>query len=748
VNQRLSATFFLFLIFMIDSSISAGVYSQTSDEVRCAPVDLAQCEFNTPIERSIYKVNANFSAEDSVVFLTKETAIKINSVKFINPNELSFELIVLPEFAQLGPKKLAVVNSQLTPRLAVTLPVVFQRWPTIERIWVKSPLKTIQDTLQLQASGVTAVDLILKGHGFFPGSEVHFDDSEITVLNDAQNRLIFPPDSLIVRLVIDPKKPPACGYQRFVITSPHALEGQGRILVRQARAPVITSTLNNFIPDGSEYKFEITGTHFSNNAEVSALPPIKNSRATVSTPEKIQLYLTLPVQQDNQSYRVVVTNPDGQADTSNYFFAMAKPLEKASARSATSRELFSGHSALIAVTVKLKRLERLNSRIAYEINFGTDRFPVERLHDDSTLIARVRLPKSPGDSPLNYHHFTVGEMGQTAKWKGILVAKTPPTIGSITGDGIIHPNDTLQVMLKGTYLDGIKIIFEDPEMSCQVLETTPERIRLLIIAGQVRANQAFPLTLEKGGVQFEHTHLKIEVRDWERFPQFVALEIPATGTIAPQRLWSGQERIIKIKSNDFILLKFYGREINPELGEQKILVSGFLLDSVSTIRAETFEKKMIKLRHGNEIVTWRFRVRQRIRSGDRIEIVISNPGNRNRTAEYFYVERHWYEAFRASSSIPLIKIPTSGGKTELLKNVAFGINWLPWMQRKFISFNGEFIVGNPTSTDEAVNIEIGFGISAILLNYIQLGIGSNLTGEAFKDSFLFLGTRLRMQFTN
>jgi hypothetical protein len=130
--------------------------------------------------------------------------------------------------------------------------------------------------------------------------------------------------------------------------------------------------------------------------------------------------------------------------------------------------------------------------------------------------------------------------------------------------------------------------------------------------------------------------------------------------------------------------------------------------------------------------------------------VISNPGNQNHASELFFVDRRWYEAFSGSSSITLLKIPfnSENEQTEILKNIAFGVNWVPWVSRRYISFDGAFLVGNPATTDSTVNIEVGFGLSAVLWNHLQIGVGTNLTGGAFDQVYLFLGTRFKLPLPN
>ncbi len=723
-----------------------SVQAQTEKNITLKSVRLDQMGVDSTFSRTIQALNFNFDATDTVLFSPADEFLRLQSVQYLNPNELSFTVKILPGFQTLGPRTLVVANARFETKATANLTIEYRQWPKVKRAWLKLDTRLAADTLQLQAFGTTAADLILAGTGLFSNTEIKFDDPQIRVFNDPQHRVLLAPDSLLVQIVMDSKTPPAIGWQRFTIGNPYALEGEGKILVRSAEAPRITGPIGNFMPDGSEYLLEITGIYFSPNIRVTTLPPVDARRAVLVNPQKINLFLTLPIQQENRPYQVALTNPDGQTALSNYFFAMAKPLARAEVKSVTGRDLFAGQEALLEVTLRQKKLERLNFRSSYEVNFGSGRFPIERFKDDSTVVVRVQIPKASGEAALSEQHFTVNEVGQAPRWKGQISAKTPPTVTYMTSNRILHPLDTLQVLLKGTFLNGSKISLDDPELAIQMIEASEERLQFKVIAGRNIAFKEFGLILEKGGVKFPFPEFQVKVQPWEKFNRFIGLETAKIGALAPARLWSGREGSRPIKSGDFILVKFYSREIDPALGEQKVLVTGFLLDSVNTIRAEAIEPGLITITPGAEIITWRFRIRQPIRAGDRIEITVSNPGRQNRSSEYFDVTRHWYEAFRGSSSILLVKTPMSaaGGKTEILKNIAFGVNWLPWVNRKFVSFDASFIVGNPSTTDTSVNVEMGFGLSAIFLNYLQIGIGTNLSGTAFNHNYLFIGGRFKL----
>ncbi|MCK5737813.1 hypothetical protein KAH55_01475, partial [bacterium] len=514
-----------------------------------------------------------------------------------------------------------------------------------------------------------------------------------------------------------------------------------------SRPPQITNTLGFLEPDGREIVLELRGVNFSKFADVRTEPACPNCRATVISTEKINLFLTLPVLQENKNYQILINNPDGQQAVKG-FTALAKRLDSAHAVSATKRALFSGQEALIAVALTLKRYERLNPNAGYELIMGGGAFRASQTRNDSTLIFQVRIPQAPLDTENTMHPFSVRVAGKAARWGGMLAAVTAPKVTGISENMIIHPTDTLQVILKGAYLENVVASFEDPELSIQVLESAGDRLRFNVIAGPDVALGTFPLVLNKDKVKFRLDEMPIHVRAWEQFDKFIGIETSAIGRIGGERLWTGHSTTIKIKSDDSILIRFYGPQINPELGIQKVRVRAVLLDSSNAMQPQVLTDQLIRVNPGKNTPGYSLPLRGRLSSGDWIELQVMNPGNMNRTMQLFFVERQWHEAFRGAISYSLIQVPFDSDKeSRFLGSLGFGINYIPWVNRPFISFDWDFMIGNPVSTAESVNVDVGMGVSVILWNYLQLGIGTNFSGSPFSEPFIYLGSRLALPFS-
>ena len=238
------------LIWTVTFFLLCGSVFNLFSEVNVTPIYLDELGPDSLVTRSIYKVQGMFTDSDSVVFLEQQPHLRIERVMCENSNIMAFSIRILPGFQQLGERQIAVVNSAFARKALGKLTVKYHQWPTIDCTWLKTRLESKLDTLTLLPYGTTAADLMLKGNGFYPATSIQFDDPAITVLNDIQNRLVLPPDSIQVRIVIDGAKIPETGWKRFTLSNPNVMQGEGRILLRSSRPPRITNTLDFLEPDG------------------------------------------------------------------------------------------------------------------------------------------------------------------------------------------------------------------------------------------------------------------------------------------------------------------------------------------------------------------------------------------------------------------------------------------------------------------------------------------------------------------
>ena len=221
--------------------------------------------------------------------------------------------------------------------------------------------------------------------------------------------------------------------------------------------------------DGTEHKLTIIGSGFAKGCTVATIPVEKNSHFKLFSTNKIELFLTMPILERNANYRIVVTNPDGKADTSGYFIVMPKPLAFARLKSTYAREFFMGKKVRAEFAVSTKALTRLKTRLNYEVNIEGQRFPVERVKDDSTLVAVIEVAEEPTEADVIYKNFSIGEAGKVALWKGVLKVKVPPKLAYMSPSRIVHPIDTLVVLLKGSHLNGVSASVDDPEVDVHVV---------------------------------------------------------------------------------------------------------------------------------------------------------------------------------------------------------------------------------------------------------------------------------------
>ncbi|RPH93361.1 MAG: hypothetical protein EHM72_16405 [Calditrichaeota bacterium] len=301
-------------------------------------------------------------------------------------------------------------------------------------------------------------------------------------------------------------------------------------------------------------------------------------------------------------------------------------------------------------------------------------------------------------------------------------------------------------MIKGKNLQNAVVLVEDPELTFTILENRNDLIRLVAVAGPHTVMGQYSLEIRIQEVSFQFKEYSITVQPWQPFREFIAFNVTSCGDLPPEECFTGSGKHHAIETHDAITVRLSPDKIGPEFGRQKVYIHGMLTDSSNTIRAEAFDSRMITVEPGEGVITWRWRVRDRIRAGDRIEISLRNPGNQNRITEYFVVVPHWSEAFHGSTSFVLFKLPigSSAQKTQILNSIGLGISYQPFLKKRFFECDASFIVGNAKTEQNDMMVEVNFGLSAIFWQYLQVGVGSNLTGTAFSRAFMFVGTRFKL----
>jgi len=733
----LTATMFIFFANLLNG--------QSLPTVDLLPLPVKDLNKPSQFARSIYTLDARFTSRDTLLLLNKVSHLYVLRVDSVSAHELSCQILVDSGFVDFGVHKLVVMGPNFNKKAYVQLNVHYQNFPVIDDIIVKQSNHQYKDTVVVSHWGNTYASLMLKGHGLFRTSKIVFSDANIHVLDNPSWRIDFPPDS--IRIGIEIEKSDNCiGLKKFRIANEYGLEGFGEIYLRSQRPPRVISNISNIIGDGKEKVLTLLGENFFKGLKVSLLPHIGITKTLDVSPSQIKLILTIPITESTQSARLIVTNPDGQADTTGYFTIQAPPLSKAQIRTVQGGEIFLGKPTQVVIAVDVNRRRRLRPNRSYEINIEGERFPITSVINDSICEAVITIPENPTRILLNQHVFTINEVGHSALWKGTVKTKPAPKITYVSENRILHPSDTLHLIIKGKNLSNASLYIEDPEVTFAIIEKREDLLRVKAIAGAETSFGSYPLQLRIHNVRFPFNNYRIVVQPWQPFNDYVGIETNSLGFLSPTKLWRKSGIAHLIERNDVITLKIFTNRIREDLGEQKFFVSAVLMDSTNTVRAEALNKKMIIASKGTDVISWQMRMRERTRSGDRIEVTLTNPGNMNKTTEVFYVKPHWSESFHGSTSFILFKIPFGGGgaTTEILRSVSIGISYQPYYEKNFLAFDGSFIIGNVASGDDNLSIDVGLGFSVILWQHIQIGIGTNLTGGSSTKAFTFVGTRFKI----
>ncbi len=710
------------------------------------PIQISELNKQHIIKRSIYSLSLQASDGDTALFLQKPKKMTIIGVDSVSAHEIVITFKIDSGFVDFKPHTFALLDSLQKQKGTCVIDVWYAAPPMVREVNVRSGSGSAHDTLRLASAKKTFANIQLIGDGLFETTSILFDDPNIKVINDPGWRSNNPPHELQFGIEVDGDDI-ELGPKTFRVKNKYAMESFGRIYLVGAQPPKIIGAIRGFVADGREQQFDLIGTGFARGVKASLLPADGFVNSKFISSNKLRISVTLPILEQSKSYRLIVKNADGQADTSAYFIARTTPLSSARAAPIDQKSIFRGKKVHVLFTVDTRDGWRLSRQRSYEVNVEGDRFPIIRVVNDSTCEAILKLSDGDGTSALNQHLFTINEVDRPARWRGMLKSRPAPKVYYLSRNRILHPTDSLSLVIKGKNLRGASVVIEEPEVVFQIVENRGDLVRLRAVAGEHVSFGAYPLEIRIEGVPFIFEEYVIEVKPWQPFQEYVSFYISSSGDIPPEQSFRGPGIVHPLKAQDALIVKINTQKIKEEYGIQKLHISGVLTDSSNSIRAESFDARTIQASHGAEIVTWRWRVREKIRSGDRIEITIQNPGGRNKTTEFFVVEPHWSEAFHGSTSFILFKIPFSGGdddRTEILNSIGLGISYQPFIKKDFLEIDASFIMGNAKSADNNFSVEVSFGLSAILWQYLQVGLGTNLSGDAFSRSFMFVGTRFKL----
>ncbi|HOX84471.1 MAG TPA: hypothetical protein PKW76_09645 [bacterium] len=709
-----------------------------------APIDLPVLDREQRFLRALYAVDSFASTEDTLLFLHKVENLTCVQVDSISPFELSVVVQIDSGFSAPGIHEFVVLDRFRKARLQGALQINSNVRPTVDTVWCEQDGRVCADTLLFDSQRSNRRSVWLEGSGIFRDSEILFDDPALKFLAPMHVSSDQAPARMNFAMEINGSAP-RLGWHLFHIRHAFAPEGSGRLFLGSRQAPQIYTRIPGFVADGNEQTARLRGSGFFPGLEVELLPDEGSARVRLISSEEIEVGINLPMLLQSQSYRLVVRNGDGKADTTAAFSVGALPLPGCRVKSVENGVLYFDTGARVAFVAQVRNRLRLDPRNSYELRIGDARFPVTAVVDDSTFEAPILLPRDSGSTLIRERIFTVHQLEGPALWKGFVRAEMPPRLDYFSPERILQPLDTLQVVVKGQYLDKAQLVFSDPAISVKILENRGDLISAQIFARKQVEPGEYGLELRIDAVRFLFPHYTIRVKPWVLFDRYVHITTRKMGRTELDTLWQGASSVYRIDRDESIVLQFDGTKLREDDGIQKVLISGVLLDSMHTVRAEGVNTKWLVIHPGQRPVSWQWRVREKLNSGDRIEITLANPGNLNRSTERFSVNRHWSQSFHGSTSFVVVKLPFDGSKasTEILKSITLGLTYTPNPEQPFLAYDAAFIIGNVNSAAN-VPVQVGLGASVILLQYIQIGLGTNLTDSPFRRSFMFLGTRFKL----
>jgi hypothetical protein len=721
---------------------SAAVFAQNSRSVQLAPITVPRLAQSWQEARTIYSIDYRFSSRDTVLFSTKKSGLSIMRVDSIGPSELSCDFSFAPGFSDFGVHDLFVLSPNGEKKATIQMEVRLGQMPDVDYVTLYQSRRMQRDTLRLSTSGRTLAAMVIHGKALLADIKVEFDESSIRV-TESSWRYGLGTDSLRVSLEVDGKNV-ALGGHTFRIKSPFGPEGFGRLWLQGEYPPRLSSAIPTLFADGKERKIRVNGDNLYKGLQASLLPAEGVAAVEVLSVNTVDATITLPVLDHPTSYRLVVANADGQADTSNYFIGQAMPLSSARVRNIEDGVLFLNRKTRVVLGVDVAGNRRLARSKSYELKIDDDRFPVTQVLDDSTCEVDLLLTLKQNKSFLDRQTFTLAEAANPPSWKGVLESKRPPAIQSISGQRILHPLDTLALVIKGSQLEKAVLNVDDPDVHFKVLEDRNDLLRVQVSSTRSVKSGVYPLEVRLYDIPFRFEAFPLSIQPWQSLHEYCRLEMASSAGPANALKWSNTLRAMN--SDDAIRVRILPTQLAEGGGMQKIEINGVLLDSSNTVRSESLDKKYFAVERDQEAVVWQWRPKVRGRSGERIEISLRNPGDQNRLQQTFIIKRRWYEAFQPSTSFVLFKIPMGGGQatTEILRSIGIGMSYQPTWMQKFMSADVSFILGNITSDTNNFSMQTALGVSVIFWNYLQVGLGTNLAGESKSPMFVFVGSRFRL----
>ncbi|MDZ7315619.1 MAG: hypothetical protein ONA69_07900 [candidate division KSB1 bacterium] len=714
------------------------------EPLRFEPIRLAPIDSIVSYSRAVFDVGTRFSPNDTVLLLPKVEGLQVTSVETKSIHELEVSFRLDAEVVCCGKYQFAICDSNLQRKAVAVLDILSPTPPMIDSIRVAVLGRKLIDTLLVDPARPLTAHLCLFGRRLPQDAQIEFADPAITVKQGRSPNTFDLTGALCVEIEIKPEA--VLGEGLLTLKSAFAPAGVKKLFLRSPRPPRLFSEINDLTADGKSRTLLLEGSDFALGvkAKLTGMPVDLRSRRISA--DKLEIRFSLPLLEEAVRCRLIVENPDGQSDTSNIFLVLPTPLAPARAEPVDQSLLFAGRPTRLLITAAVDRNRRLQKSKTYEIVIDSQRFPVQVVTSDSTCEAEIEVPISLENRLQRQHVFTLQETGRPPQWRGVFSSRLPPRIDSISSNLILHPGDSLTIMVKGARLKDMLLGIADPEVTFQILEQREDFVRVTAASTMRVRIGDYPLEAYIQGTVFTFEAFRLSIRPWQPFSEYIVFHLSSSGDLPPESCFRGVESTHIIKAGEMITVRIKPSRINPKLGTQKLLINGVLTDSSGAVRAESLDSRRIAVSAGDDEITWSWRGRERIRSGDRLEITLQNPGNQNRITEYFVVAPHWSEAFHGSTSFILCKIPFGGGdeKTQILNSIGLGVSWQPFVKKRFFEVDAAFIVGNARYDKSDYSVQVGTGISAILWQHLQLGIGANLTGQSSSKGFIFIGTRFKL----
>ena len=500
--------------------------------------------------------------EESVEIIFPDTSIvQVQQVQPQGKDRLRLMVRVHEAARGLGSQPFFVRTTGTGTLLRQAALMVRGQRPELERIQVRFGSQ-VSDTLDLARVAGRSFDLILKGHHFYEGSRIVFEDSSSIkmsrVIDDAT------PDSLVIRMTVQGRPTRVHPLPFRVVHRYTDTQYEGFLPVR-ALPPRITEIQPARLRAGnSRERITVLGEWFAPGASVR-IPEIPWSDVSTPTLSSGQLQFDARIPADARALTIIVENEDGQE--ARRVVQVSRDLQPANA-SVRNRHgrLYAGLSQRVEFRAEGDAAFEPRRQYVLQIE-GLDPEYVQP-QSEGIILADVLVPeeeRSYNAAGRIERAFTLRSMDGAKEWSGLLDVYLAPRVVR-QKPIVVRPGERITVPVSGIYLSEAELI-SDTGIVRSTRALTDQTLEVNLLARPDHQPGPFRIFLVRDNFRFQTIEARVEA--WADPATYVSW-----GWNKPTRrsmtAWSEANEFLHTASNGQLVFTIDGENISPDSQPQRL----------------------------------------------------------------------------------------------------------------------------------------------------------------------------------